>query len=134
LFTEIFPIIPHAHPNSSKNFQLWFNLIFHEDVFNIQLLLHNKSKCHEIKQVHFYLPKVFQRCQDLQLKHLYAPPLNQSFPKIPRFWIEALWSRRFQREKQIEQKHTTFFHRYMQLLSSFHTYRWVKRRQLHASK
>jgi len=79
LFTEIFPIIPHGHPNSSEIFQLWFNLIFNEDVFNIQLFLHNKSKCHEIKQVHLYLPKVFQRYPDLQLKHLYAPLLIQRY-------------------------------------------------------
>jgi hypothetical protein len=67
---EIFPTTPKLHPNSFENFNIWFNLIFNEKSFNIQELLHYKSKCYETKLMHPSSSKAFQRYQKCNMKCL----------------------------------------------------------------
>jgi len=50
-------------------FQLWFNLIFSEKSFNIQELLHCKSKHYETKLMHPSSLRAFQRDQDHDSKY-----------------------------------------------------------------
>ncbi len=56
------PILP--------KFQIQFNLIFSEKIFNIQELLCFKSKCHGTKPMHPSSLRAFQRHQEHDLKHL----------------------------------------------------------------
>jgi len=65
---EIFPTTPKLHP--FENFNTWFYFIFNEKSFNIQELLHCKSKCHETKLVHRSSSKAFQRYQKCNMKYL----------------------------------------------------------------
>jgi len=66
---KIFPTKPKAHSNSFENFS--YNIIqcSVKKSFNIQELLHCKSKHHGSKHVHPFLLKAFQRHQEHDLKH-----------------------------------------------------------------
>jgi hypothetical protein len=57
------------HSNSSKNFS--YNLILYsvKKSFNIQKLLHRKSKHHKTKPMHPSSSRAFQRDQECDLKH-----------------------------------------------------------------
>jgi hypothetical protein len=52
-----------------RNFQLSFNLIFSEKIFNIQELLHHKSKHHGTKPMHPSPSRAIQRDQEPNMKH-----------------------------------------------------------------
>jgi len=52
-----------------RNFQLQFNLIFSEKIFNIQELLHHKSKRLGTKPMHPSLSRAFQRHQEHNGEH-----------------------------------------------------------------
>jgi hypothetical protein len=52
-----------------QKFQLWFNLIFSEKTFNIQELLHYKSKHPGTRPMHPSSSRAFQRHQEHYLKH-----------------------------------------------------------------
>jgi hypothetical protein len=67
---KIFPITPKAYSNSSQIFS--YNLIYFsmKKSFNIQELLHCKSKCHETKLMHpSSSSRAFQRDQERNMKH-----------------------------------------------------------------
>jgi len=84
LLIKIFPTTPKTHSNSSKIFS--YNLIFSDTkLFNIQQLLHHKSKRHGTKA--------------------HAPLLIKSFPKIQRTQFAASSSRAFQRYKEHNLQH-----------------------------
>jgi hypothetical protein len=63
------PTTPNAHSNSSKIFS--YNLIKFrvKKSFNIQELLHHKSKLHGTKPMHPFSLIAFQRHQEHNLKH-----------------------------------------------------------------
>jgi hypothetical protein len=65
LLIKIFPITPKAHSNSSEIFS--HDLI--EKSFNVQKLLHCKSKCHGTKPIHPSLSRALQKHQEHDLKH-----------------------------------------------------------------
>jgi hypothetical protein len=48
---------------------LYIYIIFSEEIFNIQELLHRKSKRHETKPMHPSSLRAFQRDQERDLKH-----------------------------------------------------------------
>ncbi len=97
----MFPITPKAHSNSSKIFSydlIWFLM---KKSFNIQELLHHKSKCHGTKPMHPSLSKAFKPHQEhnLNLKHpgsvdLITTKQNKLASFIDRFcwfWSASPW-------------------------------------------
>jgi hypothetical protein len=71
LLIEIFPTTPKPHSNSSEIFTYDFILFYFsvKKSFNIQELLHCKSKPYETKPMHPSSSRAFQRDQEHDLKH-----------------------------------------------------------------
>jgi hypothetical protein len=69
MLIKIFPTTPKAHSNSSEIFTYDVIQFSEKKSFNIQELLHHKSKCHETKLMHLSSSRAFQRDQEHNLKH-----------------------------------------------------------------
>jgi hypothetical protein len=69
MLITIFPPTPKAHSNSSEIFT--YNVIQSsvKKSFDIQELLHRKSKRHETKLMNLSSSRAFQRDQEHNLKH-----------------------------------------------------------------
>ncbi len=70
LFIKIFPTKPKGHSNAFKIFHYNFILFWIRKSFDIQKLLHQKSKHHGTKPMHPSSSKIFQSCKEHELKHL----------------------------------------------------------------
>ncbi len=66
---KIFLTIPKAHSNSSKNFSYDLISFLVKKSFNVQELLHHKSKQHETNRMHPCSSGTFQKDQEHDLKH-----------------------------------------------------------------
>jgi hypothetical protein len=79
LLIKVFPTTPKAHSNSSKIFG--YDLIYFsvKKSFNIQELLHHKSKRHGNKPMHPFWSRAFQRHQEHDRNH---PSLVQGIEQI----------------------------------------------------
>jgi len=98
MLIKIFPTTPNAHSNSTEIFSYNLIEISMKTSFNIQELLHHRSKHHGTKPMHPSL-KAFQRHQEHNLKH----PNSVNF-------ITKL---------QNKTKQTTWIHRYIIMMQFF---------------
>jgi hypothetical protein len=69
MLIRIFSTTPKAHSNSSQIFSSDLILFSVKKSFNIQELLHCKSKHHEAKPMHPSSSRAFHRDQEHDLKH-----------------------------------------------------------------
>jgi hypothetical protein len=69
ILLKIFPTTPKAHSNSSEIFSYDLIEFSVKKSFNIQDLLHRKSKHHETKLMHPSSLRAFQRDQEHDMKH-----------------------------------------------------------------
>jgi hypothetical protein len=90
----MFPITPKAHFDSSKIFSYDLILFLMKKSFNIQELLHRKSKHHGTKPMHPSSLRAFQRDQECDLKH----------PRL----VDLIGTNKTKQNKQ-----STFLHRQM---------------------
>jgi hypothetical protein len=73
--------------------QLQFNLILNKKSFNIQKLLHPKSKRHGTKPMHPSLSRAFERHQEHDLKHPNSMDLiTTKQNKLPSFIDRQVWT------------------------------------------
>jgi hypothetical protein len=66
---KIFPTTLKAHSNSKKKFSYYFISFSVKKSFNIQELLHRKSKRHGTKRMHPFSLRAFQGHQEHDVKH-----------------------------------------------------------------
>jgi hypothetical protein len=81
MLIKIFPTTAKAHSNSFENFSYDLISFSVKKSFNIQELLHHKSKHHGTKPMHTSSSRAFQRHQEHNLKHRGLVDLITTKPK-----------------------------------------------------